>query len=319
MQLQIKIDWWKRDDRSAQIDQGHLDVLKESGVERACNLIADGYTSGELSDSVRLYDNDPEDGVEYRGWWSLEETEAPASLPEGWEMVPEDLVSHRNDWRGACEIALANITADDAMVFQDLRDHWQNRIYLLNNVDWKIAQSKADKEALSLPQGWDIAPVELKAQLKTWKNACDIAVAHTSGPDLETQVDHRGYWMKQQRVLKRIEDLLLAEKGEPESPWISVTAALPSVPKHYLRTEKPLIVKRADGTVLVAHLFAARPNYERDSWRCDEVGATERHWVALEGGGSDTDRILSDVIEWMFLPGTEGEMTNFVARVEGSE
>ncbi len=317
MKLQINIEWWHGD--FEQIDPRHEDALKESGTARALQQIAQGYTSGELLDDVRVDDADPEDGVHYRGWWSLTEVEEQTSLPQGWEIVPEDLVSHRNDWRGACVIALANIVADDAMVHQDLRDYWQNRIYLLNNVDWKIAQSKVDKEALSLPQGWDIAPAELKTQLKAWKEACAIAVAHTKGPDPETQVDDKGYWMKQQRVLKRIDDLLLAENGKAESPWIPVATALPSVPKHHLRGDKPLIVKRANGSVLVAYLFAGRPNLERGAWRVGEVEATERHWVALEGGGADTDRILPDVIEWMFLPGTEGDMTNFVVHVEGSK
>jgi hypothetical protein len=318
MNVQIKIDWWKAEDRSAAIDAGHLAALRESGVERAAKMIAEGYTSGELSDWVRMYDTDPEDGIEYRGWWSLNDIEEKASLPEGWEIVPEDLVSHRNDWRGACEIALANIAADDAMVFQDLRDHWQNRIYLLNNVDWKIAQSEIDKEALSLPQGWDIAPVELKAQLQTWKQACELALTHSPGRDPETRADDKSYWKKQLRVLRRIEDLLNAEHGKAESPWIPVTSALPSIPEHHIRGEKPFIVKRADGSVHVAHLLAGRPDFASGTWWVDEEGIKQRHWVALEGGESNTDRILSDVVEWMFLPGTEGEMANFVMHAEGS-
>jgi len=311
MNVQINIDWWKAEDRSSSIDEGHKAALMETGIERACQMIADGYSSGELSDWVRMHDTDPEDGIPYRGWWELKEVEEAVDLPEGWLIMPEDLVTHLNDWRGACEIAIAHIEADDAMEHQDLRDSWQNKIYLLNNAEWKLGNAGIDKGAFDLPQGWDLAPAELESNLHVWKQACEVAVAKSAPRHPETWADDKGYWEKQLHVIKRIEDLLNTAQSS-KSPWTSVSSALPSIPANHIRGEKPFIVKLADGSVHVAHLFAGHPNAERNTWRVDEDGKRERHWVALEGGGPDTDRILSDVIEWMFLPGTEGDLTNFV-------
>lgn len=318
MKLQLTISWWNAEDRNAEIDAGHNEALKESGMERAGEMIAKGFTSGELSDWVRMHDTDPEDGIPYRGWWELKEVEEAVDLPEGWLILPEDLVTHLNDWRGACEIAIAHIEAGDAMEYQDVRDYWQNKIHLLNNAEWKIGHAGIDKGAFNLPHGWDLAPAELQSNLHVWKQACEVAVSKSAPRHPETWADDKGYWEKQLRVIKRIEDLLYPAQ-DSKFPWVSVLSALPSVPAHHIRGEKPFIVKKADGSVHVAHLFAGRPNPERSTWRVDEEGNKERHWVALEGGGSDTDRILSDVIKWTFLPGTDGDLTNFVEHTSRPE
>lgn len=209
MKLQLSIKWWNADDRKMPIDDEDRANLQAAGIEIAGTMIADGYRSGALLDIV----TEREDGVRYRGWWDLSEEKELAAPPAGWVVMPEDLISHRNDWLGACKIALANVNSDDAMVYQDLRDYWQNRIYLLNNIDYKLGRPGFDKADLSLPSGWDVAPIELKSNLEAWKQACAIAVEKAPGLDTETYEDDKSYWQKQVSVLARIENLLTAEQS----------------------------------------------------------------------------------------------------------
>jgi hypothetical protein len=37
-------------------------------------MMAKGCTSGELNDTIVMTDDDPEDGVEYKGWWEITTT-----------------------------------------------------------------------------------------------------------------------------------------------------------------------------------------------------------------------------------------------------
>lgn len=65
----IKYRWWNED--LDKIDSKHAEALEESAMERVIDMIKEGYTSGMLTDNVRMYDNDLEDGIEYRGWWDI--------------------------------------------------------------------------------------------------------------------------------------------------------------------------------------------------------------------------------------------------------
>ena len=67
--MEITYRWWKEDD--SEINPEHAEALEESAQERITAMIKEGYTGGELCDNVRMHDTDPEDGVEYSGWWEV--------------------------------------------------------------------------------------------------------------------------------------------------------------------------------------------------------------------------------------------------------
>lgn len=68
MKKQITINWWTD---SGDIKDSHLKALEEAGFNRAFEMVQQGYTSGELSDNIRMDDDDPEDGIQYSGHWEL--------------------------------------------------------------------------------------------------------------------------------------------------------------------------------------------------------------------------------------------------------
>jgi len=73
----LTITWWPAKNRSAEVPSKYKDALSESGFDRAISMASEGYTSGELDDCVRLEcDGEPEDGAEFRGSWSLTESES---------------------------------------------------------------------------------------------------------------------------------------------------------------------------------------------------------------------------------------------------
>jgi len=302
MKMQVKMEWWNVQNRQAAIDESHTDALLEAGVQRAAEMIAEGYTSGELHESVCMDDSDP-DGIQYQGYWQLDR-DTEVSMPEGWEIVPVDLVTHLHDWKQACQIQIENIEAGDAMEFQDIRSLWESRIYLLNGVMWKLQRAKV-MEFPDVPAGWAAAPCELRAKLDKWEEACRTAVANTS-PNLETQEDDRAYWQKQVRVIERIKEQLGIEPEQQGKPWYSAKTHQPSIPVNAICHDQPVLAKRSDGTVLPAYLYGGRPLPDEGSWLIDAEGRKERHWVAVESSASGaTNRIIPDVVEWMFMPGNE--------------
>lgn len=70
-QITITFRWWPADGSKKPIDPKHQEALEESANERINKMRSEGFTSGELNDSVRMHDSDPEDGVEYSGWWEV--------------------------------------------------------------------------------------------------------------------------------------------------------------------------------------------------------------------------------------------------------
>jgi len=81
----ITITWWPADDREGEVPDEYKDALEESGFARAIEMMSKGFSSGELNDNVYLsLDGESEDGVDFRGWWSVnrgnelpDEEEAP--------------------------------------------------------------------------------------------------------------------------------------------------------------------------------------------------------------------------------------------------
>lgn len=65
----ITYRWWRGDDK--EIREEHVSLLEEGADNRIHEMIAKGYTCGELNDNIYIDDDDPKDGVEYRGWWKM--------------------------------------------------------------------------------------------------------------------------------------------------------------------------------------------------------------------------------------------------------
>ena len=64
--------WWR--DGKNEIKPEHIPALEERADECIAEMMAQGYTSGELNDNIHMTDDDPEDGVEYTGWWEISES-----------------------------------------------------------------------------------------------------------------------------------------------------------------------------------------------------------------------------------------------------
>ena len=67
--ITITYRWW----RDGEVKKEHVAALEEAARERISEMAKEGYTSGELHDNIHATDDDPEDGVEYSGWWELKE------------------------------------------------------------------------------------------------------------------------------------------------------------------------------------------------------------------------------------------------------
>lgn len=71
-QIIITYRWWNQDLET--IDPDHAEALEESATQRISEMRAEGYTSGELHDNIFMNDSDPEDGIDYQGWWEVTTT-----------------------------------------------------------------------------------------------------------------------------------------------------------------------------------------------------------------------------------------------------
>lgn len=70
MNLKIHIQWAALS--ADEIRPEHEEALKESAITQIAEQMLQGYTSGELHDNIHMLDDDPEEGLSYGGWWSLE-------------------------------------------------------------------------------------------------------------------------------------------------------------------------------------------------------------------------------------------------------
>jgi hypothetical protein len=62
--------YFKRGD-GKNIREAHAEHLDELAMERITDMLKEGYTSGELCESVRVDNRDGADGTEYTGWWTV--------------------------------------------------------------------------------------------------------------------------------------------------------------------------------------------------------------------------------------------------------
>lgn len=75
----ITYRWWRVG--ATEIKPAHVLELEDRADERIAEMMAQGYTSGELNDYIRTTPDDPEDGVEYTGWWVVS-TPNDGALPQ---------------------------------------------------------------------------------------------------------------------------------------------------------------------------------------------------------------------------------------------
>ena len=69
----ICYSWWRTSGED--IRPAHVGTLEEAAMDRINEMMAMGYQSGELCTDVRIDDSDGENGITYRGWWSVSEVD----------------------------------------------------------------------------------------------------------------------------------------------------------------------------------------------------------------------------------------------------
>jgi hypothetical protein len=69
--IEITTEWWNNENPKLEIKTSHREVLEEEGINRVVEMMKDGYTSGELNHNLCLDRNDPDEGIDYSGFWSL--------------------------------------------------------------------------------------------------------------------------------------------------------------------------------------------------------------------------------------------------------
>jgi len=67
--ITISIHW----STTSETPERHLEALEETGMDRAHEMMLQGYSEGELYDNITM-PGDPEEGVDYRGWWTSKAT-----------------------------------------------------------------------------------------------------------------------------------------------------------------------------------------------------------------------------------------------------
>ena len=63
----IDYRWWRKEG----IKPEHIEALEESATDHIWEMMAHEYKSGKLNDNIHMTPDDPEDGVEYTGWWEI--------------------------------------------------------------------------------------------------------------------------------------------------------------------------------------------------------------------------------------------------------
>ena len=69
MEINIQIAW--RATSTDEIRPEHRGALKETAITQIAEQMLRGCICGELLDNIYMLDDDPENGVYYRGWWSM--------------------------------------------------------------------------------------------------------------------------------------------------------------------------------------------------------------------------------------------------------
>ncbi len=71
----IEMEWWTEEDRTEPKEE-HKDALVEAAMGHVSSMVMEGYSEGVLTDNIRMTNEDPDDGVPYRGYWKISEATA---------------------------------------------------------------------------------------------------------------------------------------------------------------------------------------------------------------------------------------------------
>ena len=67
--VNITYRWWRSDKKA--IKPAHVEALEETAMDRIVDQMREGSTSGELNDNIHMTARDPDDGIEYSGYWEF--------------------------------------------------------------------------------------------------------------------------------------------------------------------------------------------------------------------------------------------------------
>lgn len=72
----INYEWWMvTDEGNVAVPEKYKDFLVETADEHIKIQMAKGFSSGELSDNILAYADDPDDGVKFKGSWDASTTD----------------------------------------------------------------------------------------------------------------------------------------------------------------------------------------------------------------------------------------------------
>jgi hypothetical protein len=69
----INFRWWRKDKK--RVKSAHVEALEARAWEQITEMAAQGFTLGTLTDNIHMK-GDPENGIEYCGYWELENEDA---------------------------------------------------------------------------------------------------------------------------------------------------------------------------------------------------------------------------------------------------
>lgn len=67
--IQITYRWWN--EGLDKINPLHVLALEEAAQERIFEMLKEGYTSGELSETVHMGYTEASEDIKYNGWWEM--------------------------------------------------------------------------------------------------------------------------------------------------------------------------------------------------------------------------------------------------------
>lgn len=116
MQYLMTVNWWLVNEingKNKPLDR-HEDALAETAHSQVADAMANGMTSGELSDTVRMTDEDGDEGIAYRGHWTFE-----AYKPIGSVDNPVIAVVKEDKETGGFEMSISNVDRCDIVLIED--------------------------------------------------------------------------------------------------------------------------------------------------------------------------------------------------------
>ena len=71
MDRKITYRWWNQN--RSPIKPEHEQELGDEAIKRIAEMIPQGFTSGQLVASIHTSSDDPDEGLDYEGWWGISE------------------------------------------------------------------------------------------------------------------------------------------------------------------------------------------------------------------------------------------------------